>query len=421
MARARPASADVDALLALLRGSVGAVARAKQRLGTIRERKGQGRAGRFRIDFGAAWPSRYLGSFRGVPLESRELAEAVLLHVEQQVARGRPLEDVLAEISPDAAAASAVEPLLARWLEAFGRRVETGKRQPRTLREYKRWAGPATDPHAHFRHWYGKTLHDVDAAALEEWDYELAKKKLSAKTRRNVLAGFHAFLKWVAEQRSGYVVPRFPWPELDERQPRILTPELQWKVLCEIPWPKAGIFFCMAYTLIRPGEARALRVRDWDPATQQIRVSRAAKDHHVRGVVRGLKSRNAKVVPANEFPLRDWLEEHVTAERRLQDPDGPLFLNPDGREGGGWWGHWSLAHAWRVAAKRVGVRVSLYEGTKHSTATHLKALGADDRVLAALAGHRDPRSVQFYAKLDSTMIRSAIERLRKRAREEDGR
>jgi len=41
----------------------------------------------------------------------------------------------------------------------------------------------------------------------------------------------------------------------------------------------------------------------------------------------------------------------------------------------------------------------MYEGTKHSTATRLKALGADDRVLAALAGHRD--TVWIYEVLTS--------------------
>ena len=58
--------------------------------------------------------------------------------------------------------------------------------------------------------------------------------------------------------------------------------------------------------------------------------------------------------------------------------------------------------------------MSLYEGTKHSTATHLKALGADDRLLAQLMGHRDPRSVEKYAKVGSSAIRAGLERLRKR-------
>ena len=41
-----------------------------------------------------------------------------------------------------------------------------------------------------------------------------------------------------------------------------------------------------------------------------------------------------------------------------------------------------MRRTWAAACKQAGVSgVSLYEGTKHSTATHRKALGADDRVL----------------------------------------
>ena len=67
---------------------------------------------------------------------------------------------------------------------------------------------------------------------------------------------------------------------------------------------------------------------------------------------------------------------------------------------------------WQRACDKAGVeRISVYEGTKHSTATHLKGLGADDRMLAAMMGHSDTRSVEKYAKVQGTAIRSALERL----------
>ncbi len=79
-----------------------------------------------------------------------------------------------------------------------------------------------------------------------------------------------------------------------------------------------------------------------------------------------------------------------------------------------------MRRTWATACKAIGVDgVSLYEGTKHSTATHLKALGADDRLLAQLMGHRDTRSVEKYAKLDSSAIRAGLERLRKRGQGEE--
>lgn len=385
------------------------MARRRQKLGRVVERKG--RKSSYRLDFGALLPERYVYAIRGRGFRSREHAEEVLAMIAEEVARGRALADVVAEVNP-AAAAETLDTLLTRWLKLFRARVESGERQPRTLRELDRWA----KPEGHFAWWRGKSLADVTRASLEEWSLSLASKaKLSAKSRRNVLAGFSSFLGWIAtDVRPGYKPPPFPWPALDDRQPTVITPELQTSILNAIPEPKRGLFLAMAECMIRPSEARALRVRDWDEAGNDLRVSRAAKDARATGEVRGLKARNAKVVPIVSFELWDWLSNHVPAQRRLVEPDAPLFPNPDSPTG-----HWApetMRRVWRKACTRAGVKVSLYEGTKHSRATFLKSLGADDRVLQALMGHRDRRSVEFYAKLSGSALRRALSQLERKGR-----
>ena len=73
-----------------------------------------------------------------------------------------------------------------------------------------------------------------------------------------------------------------------------------------------------------------------------------------------------------------------------------------------------MRRTWARACEKAGVlKVSLYEGLKHSTATSLKARGEDDRVLAQLMGHHGPRSVEKYAKLEGSAIRSVSQRLRR--------
>jgi len=69
-----------------------------------------------------------------------------------------------------------------------------------------------------------------------------------------------------------------------------------------------------------------------------------------------------------------------------------------------------MRRTWYKACTKVGVQISLYEGTKHSTATALKAAGVEDRVLAQAAGHSDVRSIARYAKLETEVIRAAITR-----------
>ena len=125
-----------------------AMARGEIRIGNV---VGYGDHGtRFKIDFGRRWKPRYLYSFRGARFESREMAEAILAHVHMEVAKGRALDDVLSELAPHQSATSGVDQLLERWLDLFRRRVRAGDRQPRTLRDYERWARPAGEPGAHF-------------------------------------------------------------------------------------------------------------------------------------------------------------------------------------------------------------------------------------------------------------------------------
>jgi site-specific recombinase XerD len=392
------------------------MARGELILGKVLPYSRKGRAQRWRIDFGRRWSARFLYSFRGIAFESEEMAQAILSHVELEVANGRALDDVLSEFAPETSASTGIEPMLRRWLDLFRKRVAAGDRAPRTLRDYERWAGKPGQPgaEAHFAAWYGRSIWEVTTGSLEEWSYALAEKGLGLKTRRNVLAGFRSFLSWVAEQRTTFDVPRFPWPEPDERLPKILSREVQAKVLEAIAESKRGIFYALADLMLRPSEARVLRVRDW--RDDELRVERASKDRLVRGEIRGPKKRKGvKVLPVMGR-LHEWLEAHVPAERRLSDPDGPLFANPDG-QAGGWWSETAVRRTWYDACDRAGVeRVGVYVGTKHSTATDLKSRGADDRVLAALMGHSDPRSVQVYAKVQGSTLRSALSKLERRRR-----
>ncbi len=50
----------------------------------------------------------------------------------------------------------------------------------------------------------------------------------------------------------------------------------------------------------------------------------------------------------------------------------------------------------------------MYQGLKHSTATDLKRRGVDDRVLQKFLGHRDPRSVEHYARLSDQALVDVI-------------
>ena len=124
---------------------------------------------------------------------------------------------------------------------------------------------------------------------------------------------------------------------------------------------------------------------------------------------KAVKNEEPKTLPLPD-ELADWIERWVPRERRVAG--GRLFVNPNT---GGPWAETSLKRAWYKACGQVGVRVSLYTGTKHSTATELRRQGVPLDVIQKLCGHRDPRSTEVYAKLADQALVEAIRRPRMRS------
>ncbi len=388
----------------------------KRIIGRIRSRA-DGK--RWYIDFGRKWPSRFIYSFRGAAFKTEDSARLFLAGIHMEISKSRRLEDVLSEFAPLSSKSSLVETLVADWLELFERKVKTDQRGERTLKMYKRWANADTE-FGYFGFWYGRSIFEVDSPLLEEWECVLAEVPLRGKTRHNVFAGFHAFLSYAASRLRSFEIPQpYPWPVKEEHIPTVLSMDVRGRVLGEIKESKRGVFLGLAWLGCRPTEARVLRVSAWDGA-DEIRITEAARDDRIQphSGTKGLKHRasGGKVLPVAP-ELREWLEKYVPLRRRMEDPDGPLFVNTDPQSKTGWWSKSGLSRVWANACGRAGVKVSLYEGTKHSLGTALKAAQVDDRTIAKLFGHADQRSVAVYAKVDTSTVRSALGRLERRGGE----
>jgi integrase len=289
-------------------------------------------------------------------------------------------------------------------------RVEAGDRSGNSLREIVRWTTPGR--YGYLCWWHGASLFSVDFDSVEEWDLWMSGQGIGAKTRRNVMAALHSFCVWARRRRPTFEIPDFPWPEADEHVPRIVSMKVQAAILDAIPEPKRGLYLALAYLGIRPGEGVVARIEDW--RGDELRIIRGKKDRKVLGQEGGTKKkRGGKRLPI-PAELAAWLDKNVPAERRLAEPAAYLFQNPAARNAAGQWSEAAMRRTWYAACDKVGVQVSLYEGTKHSFGTAAKAAGIEDRVLAQVFGHADPRSVSRYAKLEPEVIRVNLERIRRR-------
>ena len=60
---------------------------------------------------------------------------------------------------------------------------------------------------------------------------------------------------------------------------------------------------------------------------------------------------------------------------------------------------WMASAYWRRAAKKAGVTVSCYEGTRHSLASQAINRGCPDGKISKMLGHKSSASTRRYAKL----------------------
>jgi len=354
------------------------------KLGRIRERRRVSGEVVYFLDFrpyGRVW------SHRGIPMRHRDTAARLLEQIRGKVAEDRSLEEVLAQYLPTDAKPNLVRAWLERWLEVKRRETEAGDRSPTYLRELKRY----TRRDGHFSFFSTYSIHEIDYGLLEDWSLWLADRGLAAKTRRNVLGAFRSFMGWLRRRGQIRDVPEFPWPRVDEHEPHVLSAETQEAILAAIPEDCLGIFYAMGLMGLRPGEARALEISDWQDGW--LIIDKAVKGGASTAPIRGTKTGKAKRLPVPDT-LQHWIENYVDSKDRLLG--GLLFPNP---RTGRVWNYWTLREVWMKACGSVGVSISLYEGTKHTFATDAIRRGVQERHLQAFLGHADVRSTRRYARL----------------------
>lgn len=329
-------------------------------------------------------------------LETERDAQRVLLHVQGELAKGKAIEEILETYLPRRSKRHLFESKMAAWLDALRTAVDSGDRSPGYVRELERYCKVG----GHFEFWRERSVFEVDSGSVRDFNRWLRTRGISAKTRKNVIWAFRALLGWL-EFRDIPPMPRVP---VDEYSPMVVTMKAQEAILRAIPADERGIFMAMAYMGLRPSEARALNVSDYRDG--YLVVERGIKGPHQRSPVRGTKTRKARQLPM-DTELASWLDCRISKADRLRGL-GPLFKNPRAWKGERRWTLKCLARAWRHGCEQVGIRVKLYEGTKHSFATAALRRGVPEIAIQRFLGHTDVRSTRRYARLADEALVSVL-------------
>jgi integrase len=266
--------------------------------------------------------------------------------------------------------------LLPKWLQS------KGDVAPTTYREYKRY----TDKY--FTPYFGMLdLRNVTAGTIEDFLSTLPSH-LSLKTKKNVSIALHNFFSYLYRREAINRIPVFPQITPPESPIECISRTDQEKALGQLR--QHPIFSFMVYHPIRPGEARALKVKDFNLEDMTVHIERAFS-------LKELRSRKNK--KDYYLPIASAFDISVLKGKL---PETFVFTNQAGRP----YKAENLRRIWHRACEKAGLpHIKLYNGTRHSTATDsLRKTGSLYKV-SKLLGHSSMKMTEKYARHDVEILR----------------
>ncbi|MDR1043661.1 MAG: hypothetical protein LBP33_00875 [Candidatus Adiutrix sp.] len=251
--------------------------------------------------------------------------------------------------------------LAAEWLEVKARTLKHQSMEP--LRLAMRRAGKV---------WGCSNIKSIGYAQIEDLIGSL--EAFSMKSKKHTLDALKQLWMWAADR---YDIPRLEkWPKIGHVEMAFRNTvdlEVQESIISNIKEHEPfRVWLCIkwlaTYIAIRPGEMRGLTEGNVDRNRGVLIVPDSKA-----------KEKRAKIIPL--------IQEDMELIRNLPlafNPVMPFFRHEQANGGayiGRGFGHSVIYSAWRRACTRLGVEgVSLYPGTKHSTAMGLRAVATPEEI-----------------------------------------
>lgn len=319
---------------------------------------------------------------RRLPFSSYEMAHRILEKIRSEIdahafdlsryvqAKLRPLQfDVWAD----------------GWLSKKEILLEKKVRSPSYLKELRRFV-------ALYKEFFtGVDIRDIGTKAIDDFFLSIRGKP---KYQVNILNCLHKMLADAVDWGDIKVMPKFPKIEVPEYDFHPISMEEQDAIIQAIqdPMDHVYILFC-ARQMVRPSETRALC---WD-AVDLLHNKVTIKRHFsLNQLWEATKSRAIKVLPLDPDvkALLEVLPRHIKS---------PFVFHRDGRP-------YSESYArklWNRITAGMGIRISLYQGTRHSSATEAATRVSMD-VISEFLGHTSQRMSRRYVKQNPDRLKGAL-------------
>jgi len=270
---------------------------------------------------------------------------------------------------------------------------------PSYKKDYRRMVSAAQE------HFGIKDAREIRKIELVEYKGALEASDLAPKTVKNYLDHFKVFLRWCrSDLEIISQIPSFPSVTLSPKPFRWLVQEDQVKIFDHIPEQDRPIIHFLALHGCRPAEARALRIRDLNLAAGTVTISSTFSGTVFQEKRKGRGSK------AYTLPIHQEMMEFVASRSSEALPGAWVFINP--RHGGPYTEN-KLRRIWEAARIAAGLDRSLrlYDATRHSFASQLRAAGVGIERIKDLVGHSDIRTTLKYAHGNLNGMKADLEKL----------
>ncbi len=272
------------------------------------------------------------------------------------------------------------ETLIEAWYESKDKEREKGNLAQSYTRCLKRYKDE----------FYLKSFKGIDVREIRTYHiqqfYENLPTGLSLKYIKNIINALENFFNILRRLDKIEKKPAFPTVTLDRKAPRWIDRVTQHELLNAIPESDRPIFTFLAFQGIRPGEARALKVRDIDFENECFIILRTYSDRIIRERVKGKVSRPRAINPV----VLTLLKEHC----RGKHPEAFVFLSPRTNRS---YAQNTINKIWAEVQTVKKLDLPLYNATRHSLASNLLKDGADLKSIGDILGHTDIRTTLKYA------------------------
>jgi len=221
---------------------------------------------------------------------------------------------------------------------------------------------------------------------------------LSTKTKHNHLSTVHQFFVSLYDNEDIDQIPRFPKLSFTLKRRKTTDKKTQFQILDEV-WnithnKDKKIWFAIklmhTYINCRPGEIRSIKEKDIDLKQKRI-------------LIPDPKEKESKFIY-----LLDEDVEIIKSFPTALDKEMYFFRHTSGKGGtkvGDKCGEKYFTRPWNKACKKLGVEgITLYAGTRHTSATALRHKRTPEQIKAA-TGHNTTRSFARYFMLDEDDLR----------------